>query len=331
MRWHHLKALRKGLRDASEQRHVTERNRAGQEVFLNFCDCVTSLFGIIMYQWILLVCRYGVAFTYYGITLNITGFGLNLYLTQFLFAVIEVPMKIGVYFFIEKIGRRSGEMAALVLTGVCLFINLFVPTGNYFFLHLIYILQIYIQYIFFCFFYNSFSDFHNLPPREMDCSDCHCSPWKGFVRILVHNHLPLHSWALPNGCTVSLCSFKGQFWRHIQVRMSKWVSVLSFDSLSRSLPDKTALVSHRSLLGWACPYRPSSCYWRTRGTSCHQSFTALRQSDAVWWTFSFQRPSTPDCRRPSKTLRNHGKEEVCRRKAAVESAATYFSSWTTIH
>lgn len=105
-----------------------------------------------MYQWILLVCRYGVAFTYYGITLNITGFGLNLYLTQFLFAVIEVPMKIGVYFFIEKIGRRSGEMAALVLTGVCLFINLFVPTGNYFFLHLIYILQIYIQYIFFCFF-----------------------------------------------------------------------------------------------------------------------------------------------------------------------------------
>lgn len=79
-------------------------------------------------------CRYGVAFTYYGITLNITGFGLNIYLTQFLFAVIEVPMKVGVYFFIEKIGRRFGEMASLVSTGVCLFINLFVPKGYYFFL-----------------------------------------------------------------------------------------------------------------------------------------------------------------------------------------------------
>nr|XP_046273594.1 solute carrier family 22 member 7-like [Scatophagus argus] len=69
---------------------------------------------------------YGVAFTYYGITLNITGFGLNPYLTQFIFALIEMPMKIGVYFFLEKIGRRPGEMGALLLTGFCLFINLFV-------------------------------------------------------------------------------------------------------------------------------------------------------------------------------------------------------------
>lgn len=79
------------------------------------------------------------AFTYYGITLNISGFGLNIYLTQFLFAVIEVPMKIGVYFFIEKIGRRSGEMASLLFTGVCLFINLFVPKGYYFFIAYIYL------------------------------------------------------------------------------------------------------------------------------------------------------------------------------------------------
>lgn len=74
--------------------------------------------------------RFGVAFTYYGITLNITGFGLNIYLTQLLFGVIEVPLKIAVYFFIEKIGRRTGEMASLVLTGLCLFINLFVPKGE---------------------------------------------------------------------------------------------------------------------------------------------------------------------------------------------------------
>lgn len=41
-------------------------------------------------------------------------------------------MKIVVYFYIEKIGRRSGEMASLVLTGLCLFINLFVPQGELF-------------------------------------------------------------------------------------------------------------------------------------------------------------------------------------------------------
>lgn len=69
---------------------------------------------------------FGVAFTYYGISLNITGFGLNPYLTQFIFASIEMPMKIGVYFFLEKIGRKHGEVLTLLSTGLCLFINMFV-------------------------------------------------------------------------------------------------------------------------------------------------------------------------------------------------------------
>uniref|UniRef100_A0A8C9ZJB7 Solute carrier family 22 member 7b, tandem duplicate 1 n=1 Tax=Sander lucioperca TaxID=283035 RepID=A0A8C9ZJB7_SANLU len=74
---------------------------------------------------------YGVAFTYYGLSLNITGFGLNLYLTQFIFASIEMPMKIGVYFFLEKVGRRSGQTGALLLTGLCLFTNMFVATDKW--------------------------------------------------------------------------------------------------------------------------------------------------------------------------------------------------------
>ncbi|XP_016890631.1 solute carrier family 22 member 7-like [Cynoglossus semilaevis] len=69
---------------------------------------------------------YGVAFTYYGISLNITGFGLNPYLTQFIFAFIEMPMKIGVYFSLNKMGRRNCQSGSLLLTGLCLFINMFV-------------------------------------------------------------------------------------------------------------------------------------------------------------------------------------------------------------
>ncbi|XP_029295796.1 solute carrier family 22 member 7-like [Cottoperca gobio] len=74
---------------------------------------------------------YGVAFTYYGISLNITGFGLNPYVTQFIFASIELPMKISVYFFLEKVGRRPGQMGAMMLTGLCLFINLFVAKDKW--------------------------------------------------------------------------------------------------------------------------------------------------------------------------------------------------------
>lgn len=74
---------------------------------------------------------YGVAFTYYGITLNISGFGLSPYMTQLIFASTEIPMKVGVYYFLEKIGRRLGETATLVSTGVCLFINIFVPKDRW--------------------------------------------------------------------------------------------------------------------------------------------------------------------------------------------------------
>uniref|UniRef100_A0A672FNX2 Solute carrier family 22 member 7-like n=1 Tax=Salarias fasciatus TaxID=181472 RepID=A0A672FNX2_SALFA len=80
---------------------------------------------------------YGVAFTYYGITLNISDLGVNPYLTQFIFASTEIPMKTGVYFFLEKIGRRIGEMGSLLSTGVCLFINIFLSKGFYLFLWVI--------------------------------------------------------------------------------------------------------------------------------------------------------------------------------------------------
>lgn len=83
------------------------------------------------FQWFVPFSRYGVAFTYYGISLNITGFGLNPYLTQFIFASIEMPLKIGVYFFLEKVGRMPGEMGSLLLTGLCLFINIFVAKGYF--------------------------------------------------------------------------------------------------------------------------------------------------------------------------------------------------------
>ncbi|XP_036448621.1 solute carrier family 22 member 7b.1 isoform X3 [Colossoma macropomum] len=70
---------------------------------------------------------YGVASTYYGISLNITGFGLNLYLTNLIYAAIEVPAKISVYISLKKIGRRPTQVGTLLLTGICIIINIVVP------------------------------------------------------------------------------------------------------------------------------------------------------------------------------------------------------------
>uniref|UniRef100_A0A671Q4H5 Solute carrier family 22 member 6 n=1 Tax=Sinocyclocheilus anshuiensis TaxID=1608454 RepID=A0A671Q4H5_9TELE len=71
---------------------------------------------------------YGVASTYYGISLNITSFGLDLYLTHFIYAAIEVPAKILIYFSLNKVGRRITQTGTLVLTGFCILINIITPT-----------------------------------------------------------------------------------------------------------------------------------------------------------------------------------------------------------
>ncbi|KAJ8361572.1 hypothetical protein SKAU_G00180970 [Synaphobranchus kaupii] len=70
---------------------------------------------------------FGIALTFYGISFNITGFGMNIYLTQFVYATIEVPAKLSVYYLLDKIGRRNVEVGSLLGAGLCLAINIFIP------------------------------------------------------------------------------------------------------------------------------------------------------------------------------------------------------------
>ncbi|XP_037530833.1 solute carrier family 22 member 7-like [Nematolebias whitei] len=68
-----------------------------------------------------------IAITFYGISFNITGFGLNIYLTQFTYGLIELPAKVFVYYVLDRIGRRRTETGALLLAGLCLGINIVIP------------------------------------------------------------------------------------------------------------------------------------------------------------------------------------------------------------
>lgn len=70
---------------------------------------------------------FGVAFTYYGISLNITGFGLDLYLTQFIYGAIELPAKLLAYVCLDKLGRRYSQAGLLVTTGACIGITILIP------------------------------------------------------------------------------------------------------------------------------------------------------------------------------------------------------------
>ncbi|XP_058021162.1 solute carrier family 22 member 7 [Ahaetulla prasina] len=73
---------------------------------------------------------FGAAFCYYTISMNITGFGLGMYMTQFVFGFIEVPAKLLVFVMVNRIGRRKSQAWALILSGLCVGINIIVPTSQ---------------------------------------------------------------------------------------------------------------------------------------------------------------------------------------------------------
>lgn len=70
------------------------------------------------------------AFTYYGISLNISGFSLDPYVTHFIFGAIEIPAKVSVYVVLDRIGRRHCQAWTLIGTGGMIALNAAIPAGE---------------------------------------------------------------------------------------------------------------------------------------------------------------------------------------------------------
>ncbi|XP_061686402.1 LOW QUALITY PROTEIN: solute carrier family 22 member 7-like [Syngnathoides biaculeatus] len=68
-----------------------------------------------------------VAIAFYGITFNITGFGLNAYLTQLLYSSVEVPGKLSIFFLLDRIGRKRTQVGMLTMLTLSLGINILIP------------------------------------------------------------------------------------------------------------------------------------------------------------------------------------------------------------
>ncbi|KAG8573294.1 hypothetical protein GDO81_012345 [Engystomops pustulosus] len=61
---------------------------------------------------------------YYGLSLNVGSFGLDIYLTQLIFGAVEIPARAGSIFIVQIIGRRISQSLCLLLGGaVCLIIT----------------------------------------------------------------------------------------------------------------------------------------------------------------------------------------------------------------
>ncbi|KAF5903594.1 solute carrier family 22 member 13 [Clarias magur] len=69
-----------------------------------------------------------ISLVYYGISLNVGNFGLDIYLTQLIFGIVELPARLGCYPLVERFGRKKSQSAALLLGGTACLVILAIPS-----------------------------------------------------------------------------------------------------------------------------------------------------------------------------------------------------------
>ncbi|XP_053134014.1 solute carrier family 22 member 6-B-like [Hemicordylus capensis] len=70
---------------------------------------------------------FATSFAYYGLAMDLQNFGFNIYLTQLVFGAVDIPAKFISVMTITFVGRRFSQAASLILAGLCILANIFVP------------------------------------------------------------------------------------------------------------------------------------------------------------------------------------------------------------
>uniref|UniRef100_A0A3B5BGI5 Solute carrier family 22 member 13-like n=1 Tax=Stegastes partitus TaxID=144197 RepID=A0A3B5BGI5_9TELE len=73
---------------------------------------------------------FGTSLMYYGLSLNVGNFGLDIYLTQFIFGVVELPARLGSLPFLQRFGRKICQAGVLFFGGVACLGIIAIPRGK---------------------------------------------------------------------------------------------------------------------------------------------------------------------------------------------------------
>uniref|UniRef100_A0A8C1K3T9 Solute carrier family 22 member 13b n=1 Tax=Cyprinus carpio TaxID=7962 RepID=A0A8C1K3T9_CYPCA len=78
---------------------------------------------IMCYMWFV------TSLVYYGVSLNVGNFGLDIYLTQLIFGIAEFPARLSCFPLIQRFGRRICQSAVLLLGGTACLVIPLIPAG----------------------------------------------------------------------------------------------------------------------------------------------------------------------------------------------------------
>lgn len=87
-----------------------------QKVVFDFADCLCFRFVNVL--------------VYYGLSLNISDFGMNIYLTQMIFGLVEMPARTVTLFTLNR-SRRISQLAFLATGGLACLLTTFIPDGKF--------------------------------------------------------------------------------------------------------------------------------------------------------------------------------------------------------
>uniref|UniRef100_A0A8C0G438 Major facilitator superfamily (MFS) profile domain-containing protein n=1 Tax=Chelonoidis abingdonii TaxID=106734 RepID=A0A8C0G438_CHEAB len=104
--------VRLDLREAERNMLVTNKLNDKDSLWINTC---------------LLHPRFSTSFAYYGLAMDLQNFGVNIFLIQLVFGAVDFPAKFISVLTISFIGRRFTQALALILAGLSILANIFVP------------------------------------------------------------------------------------------------------------------------------------------------------------------------------------------------------------
>ncbi|KAG5284904.1 hypothetical protein AALO_G00031790 [Alosa alosa] len=70
---------------------------------------------------------FSTSFGYYGLSMDLQKFGVDIYLIQVIFGAVDIPAKVIVTVAMSVVGRRPSQCGALILAGIAILANLLVP------------------------------------------------------------------------------------------------------------------------------------------------------------------------------------------------------------
>lgn len=73
---------------------------------------------------------FSINMTYFGLSMDLSAFGLDIFLVQLFFGAIDLLAKMGCALLLNFFGRRTVQGTSLILAGAFLFLTLTVPTGK---------------------------------------------------------------------------------------------------------------------------------------------------------------------------------------------------------